>query len=180
VNALADADVGKYLNTYFASSFQKIGTFRLAGARKQGGNVASYFCTPAGQVLHVVAGPVNAAVLLREARWVVEMWKLAQLEKQDSGPGLRSIFSKAHTERLRREHGLAVREPGQLGDHPPPTALVRLLQQPKSQKLNPAGQVHAILAVAALMPIEQIYPIVFEQILGETLSMSPVEVVGTP
>ena len=78
MNALADEKVGDYLNTYFVSSYQKVGTFRVVQGEKQGGNVASYFCAPNGQVLHVVTGPVSAEVLLREARWAVEMHKLAR------------------------------------------------------------------------------------------------------
>ena len=58
VNALANPEVGKYLNEYFVSSFQKVATFRIVnGGQKQGGNVASYFCAPDGRVLHVVRRP---------------------------------------------------------------------------------------------------------------------------
>ena len=53
MNALANPEVGKYLNEYFVSSFQKVATFRIVGKQKQGGNVASYFCAPDGRVLHV-------------------------------------------------------------------------------------------------------------------------------
>ena len=53
MNALANPEVGKYLNEYFVSSFQKVGTFRIVNGQKQGGNVASYFCAPDGRVLHV-------------------------------------------------------------------------------------------------------------------------------
>ena len=49
--------------------------WNIVGATKQGGNVASYFCAQDGRVLHVVAGPVNAQTLLREAKWVVETVK---------------------------------------------------------------------------------------------------------
>ena len=44
MGALTDEKVGEYLNEHFVSSFQKVGTFRVVGAQKQGGNVASYFC----------------------------------------------------------------------------------------------------------------------------------------
>jgi hypothetical protein len=71
VSALASSEVGKYLNENFVSSFQKVATFRIVGQQKQGGNVASYFCAPDGRVLHVIAGPVDAATMLREAKWVV-------------------------------------------------------------------------------------------------------------
>jgi len=111
VNALADPQVGKYLNEYFASSFQKVATFRIVdGGQKQGGNVASYFCAPDGRVLHVVAGPVDSATLLREAQWVVETTKKAVEESHGEGAAFKANLRKAHAERLRREHGL-VAEP---------------------------------------------------------------------
>ena len=69
---MAKEKVGKYVNTHFVSAFQKVATFQINGNQKQGGNVASYFCAPDGRVLHVVAGPVDAGTLLREAKWVVE------------------------------------------------------------------------------------------------------------
>jgi len=108
VSALADPEVGKYLNEYFVSSFQKVATFRIVGAQKQGGNVASYFCAPDGRVLHVVAGPVNAPTLLREARWVVETTRRAMAETKGDGAAFKAYFRKAHAERLRTEHGLVV------------------------------------------------------------------------
>ena len=67
MNALANPEVGKYLNEYFVSSFQKVATFNIVGNQKQGGNVASVLLRPDGRVLHVVAGPVDAATMLREA-----------------------------------------------------------------------------------------------------------------
>jgi hypothetical protein len=109
VNALADERVGKYLNEYFVSSFQKVATFRIVGnGQKQGGNVASYFCAPDGRVLHVIAGPVDAGTMLREAQWVVETTKKAIAESKGDGALFKAAFRKAHADRLRQEHGLAV------------------------------------------------------------------------
>jgi len=108
VNALASPEVGKYLNEYFCSSFQKVATFRIVGAQKQGGNVASYFCAPDGRVLHVVAGPVDAATLLREAKWVVETTKAALKEAKGDGGVFKAHYRKAHAARLRSDHGLVV------------------------------------------------------------------------
>ena len=51
MNALANPEVGKYLNEYFASSYQKVATFKIVNGQKQGGNVAAYFCAPDGRVL---------------------------------------------------------------------------------------------------------------------------------
>jgi len=90
------------------SAFQKVGTFKIVGKQKQGGNVASYFCAQDGRVLHVVAGPVNANVLLKEAKWVVETVKTALKENKSNGTTFKSQFRKAHAQRLRKEHGLMV------------------------------------------------------------------------
>jgi hypothetical protein len=108
VNALANPEVGKYLNEYFCSSFQKVATFRIVGAQKQGGNVASYFCAPDGRVLHLVAGPVDAQTLLREAKWVVETTQKAIKDSKGDGAKFKAAMRKAHSEKLRQENGLNV------------------------------------------------------------------------
>ncbi len=111
MNALANPEVGKYLNEYFVSAFQKVGTFRIVGGvggAKQGGNVASYFCATDGRVLHVVAGPVNAATLLKEAKWVVDSVKTTLAECEKNGKSFKAEFRKLHADRLRKEHGLTV------------------------------------------------------------------------
>ncbi len=108
MNALANDEVGKYLNENFVSSYQKVATFKIVDGQKQGGNVASYFCAPDGRVLHVVAGPVDAATLLREAKWVVETTRIAMKEAKDDGGKFKAFFRKAHAEKLRTENGLAV------------------------------------------------------------------------
>jgi hypothetical protein len=108
VNALANKEVGKYLNEYFASSFQKVATFRIVNGQKQGGNVASYFCAPDGRVLHAIAGPVDAATMLREAQWVVESTKKAMAESKGDGAEFKALFRRWHADRLRKEHGLVV------------------------------------------------------------------------
>jgi hypothetical protein len=108
VNALADPRVGKYLNEYFVSAFQKVATFRIVNGQKQGGNVASYFCAPDGRVLHVVAGPVAAETLLQEARWVVETTKQSLKDSKGDGAAFKASFRKAHADRVRTEHGLVV------------------------------------------------------------------------
>ena len=108
MNALANPDVGKYLNEYFVSSFQKVATFKIVDGQKQGGNVASYFCAPDGRVLHVVAGPVDAPTMLREAHWVVETTQRLMKESNGDGAKFKALLRTAHAERLRREHGLVV------------------------------------------------------------------------
>jgi hypothetical protein len=108
VNALADEKVGKYINEYFVSSFQKVATFRIVNGQKQGGNVATYFCAPDGRVLHAIAGPTDAGTMLREAQWVVETTKKAMAEAKGDGTKFKAFFRKAHADRLREDHGLVV------------------------------------------------------------------------
>jgi hypothetical protein len=131
------------------SSYQKVGAFTVARRAKQGGNVASYFCTPDGKVLHAVAGPADAATFLREARWTVEAYKLARLEVGTDVSRLKTFFRQAHARRLRDEAG----------------------QQDRQER------VHRLLADNPLPGIDQVYRQVFEQILGERVSSAPVRVV---
>ena len=108
MNALANPEVGKYFEKYFVASFQRVGTFKIVGKAKQGGNVATYFCAPDGRVLHAVAGPVDAGTLLREAKWVVESaTKGIEVSKGD-GAAFKAYMRKAHADKLRGEHGLVV------------------------------------------------------------------------
>jgi hypothetical protein len=108
VGALADPKVGAYVNEHFCSAFQKVGTFRIVGKNKQGGNVASYFCAPDGRVLHVVAGPVDAGTFLREAKWIIETAENAIAKSKGDGGVFKAAMRRAHAERLRSEHGLVV------------------------------------------------------------------------
>jgi len=108
VNALANPEVGKFVNEYFCSSFQKVATFKIVGGAKQGGNVASYFCAPDGRVLHCVAGPVDAATMLRESKWVVDTVKKAIADSKGDGAKFKAAMRKAHADKLRAETGLVV------------------------------------------------------------------------
>lgn len=108
MGALNNAEVGKYVNKYFVSAFQKVGTFRIVGKQKQGGNVAAYFCAPDGRVLHAVAGPVNAATMLKELKWTVETAQKAIKEAKNDGAKFKESFRKAHAKKLKDEYGLVV------------------------------------------------------------------------
>ena len=108
MNALANPEVGKFVNEHFCSSFQKVATFKIVGAAKQGGNVASYFCAPDGRVLHIIAGPVDSATFLREAKWVVETVKTTMKEADGDGGKFKAIMRKAHAKKLSDETGIAV------------------------------------------------------------------------
>jgi len=175
VNALSKEDVGTYLNRHFVAAFQKVGTFRVVGGAKQGGNVASYFCKPDGYVLHVVAGPVNAQTLLREARWVVETNNMGMLENGNNLARWKAFFRKAHLERLRREHSLDGKTQRWPVYTAVPTGIGPLLDRlPAWMGLSQQGQVHYLLAAYPLVKIDKIYKLVFEKILHEKVSTLPV------
>lgn len=108
MGALANPEVGKFINEFFVSSFQKVATFQIVNGQKQGGNVAAYFCAPDGRVLHCVAGPVDAATMLREAKWVVDTAKAAIEKSKGDGGRFKELFRTAHAEKLRAESGIVV------------------------------------------------------------------------
>jgi hypothetical protein len=137
VNALANPEVGKYLNEHFCSSFQRVATFRIVGKQKQGGNVAAYFCAPDGRVLHSIAGPVNADVMLKEAKWVIETATKSVKECKGDGAVFKALIRKAHAERLRSEHGLIV-QPVTFDDYEEPDPKSALTyRDPTGQPLAP-------------------------------------------
>jgi hypothetical protein len=174
---LTDENVGNYLNDHFVASFQKVGTFRVVNGQKQGGNIASYFCLADGSILHVVTGPVDAATLLREARWVVENRKLAVSLSNGNYAKYRTFFKKAHTDRLHQEHRLRL-DPQQLADESPLLTLSASTFASLRQKKGISSQalVHLLLAAFPLAKIDQAYQVVFESILGEKVSTLPVAV----
>jgi hypothetical protein len=176
VNALANADVGDYLNKHFTATFQKVGSFRVAGAQKQGGNVASYFCTPDGGVLDAVAGPVDASTLLREARWVVETRKMALLESGGDVNRYRLFLRMAHAQRLADEDGVTDVNWRALPLYrPTEAALESLLDNDRhARQLNQQGRVHLLLAAFPLVKLDQAYKVVYERILNEQVTTAPV------
>src|SRR5207244_7309842 len=80
----------------------------IVGKQKQGGNVATHFCAPDGRVLHTIAGPVNAATMLREAQWIVDTAKKGIAESKGDGGKFKIFIRTAHADKLRKEHGLVV------------------------------------------------------------------------
>ena len=175
MNALANRQVGEYLNRHFVSAFQKVATFEINGGQKQGGNVAAYFCTPDGRVLHAVAGPVNAHVFLREARWANETFQMAQLENPEQ---LQAFFRKAHVSRLRAEGVTIAEERLPAAERVTPKTLDQVLALNGHLGLGNRSKVNLLLAVAPTPRLEHIYRAVFERILDEKISTNPVQVDG--
>jgi len=162
--------VGQYLNDHFVAAFQKVSSFKIVNGQKQGGNVASYFCTPEGRVLDAVAGPVDGATLLREARWVVETCNLAELDGK-TGDSLKGVFGKAHADRLLHESGLRsdLRPRADFTDEDVAALLER------GRGMDSAARIHLLLSTYPLPPIGKVYRPIFERLLNEPVSTSPVQ-----
>lgn len=190
MNALANPEVGDYLNRHFISTVLKAGTFAVANGQKQGGNVASYFCTADGAVLHAIAGPVDAETMLQEARWVVNTRNLAVFESRGNANHYREFIRKAHGDRLEKEFGIDPRElarsyvammygsPGQPADPLERVSLDRLGVHGRLSNGVAGNQarIHALLVAYPLIRVEQFYKHVFERILGQKVSTLPVQV----
>lgn len=142
MSALANPEVGAFINENFVSAFQKVATFTIVNGQKQGGNVASYFCAPDGRVLHAIAGPVDAGTFLREARWVVDSVRQAMDESKRSGMSFKSNFRKWHADRLRAEHGIIVKpvtfDPPATADSTGPLSYSNPNGEPIANLLEPA------------------------------------------
>jgi hypothetical protein len=159
----------------FESTYQKVGTFRIVNGQKQGGNVASYFCLTDGTVIHAVAGPLNAKQYLQELRWAVDLRKLAASEAAGDVAKYRAAVRKGHLERLASESGLRL-QPNALPvltSGAPTAPTVNPIRQ-KAGRLGNQGQVHALLAYYPVPKLQQLYVIVFEDVLKEKVSTLPV------
>jgi len=138
---------------------------------KVGGNVAVYFCTPALEVIHAVAGNVDASTLLRAAEWSEQVWK-----------GLQSLPASVHRDVVRIAHARAgLQDPlielihGRWAGRERAIAPCRSRARTEVVRLGlPAadhgGTVHRLLAARPLPALSEIYRHVFEKILGEQVS----------
>jgi len=89
--------VAEYFQKHFVAAYQQVGSFEVVDEhgklQRNGGNVASYFCTPEGRVVHAVTGPVAADELLDEARWAVAAYDATSA---DSPADVPSELARAH------------------------------------------------------------------------------------
>lgn len=165
------------------ATYLKVGTFQIVGDRKVGGNVASYFCLPDGTVLHAVAGPANGSTFLHEARWAWEIRKTALTHATDLVSGdvdrdrLRAEMKNAHEERFAAatnpQWALKLRA-GAAGAAPNGHRGIGAMSPDLPRHVNRQAQVHWLLATRPLERIDQIYPVVWQEILREQLSNLPV------
>jgi len=165
--------VGAYLDKYFVPAFQKVGTFRIVGKNKQGGNVASYFCAPDGRVLHVVTYDPPAAQGDNDALTY----------RDPTGRPLAPVLPPPPIDgpdvKLRNQLEQAGKFAGGAGGLGMPAGGLALVKDRKGQgwALNNQGRAHQLLAAHAMVKIENVYASVFEGILGERVSTRPVEIV---
>lgn len=156
------------MNDHFVSAWQKVGTFRIVNGEKQGGNVASYFCRPDGTVVHAVAGKVDARTFLAEARFAVELDKLARLNGETNRLRNKLTVADGHQKRVKVEAAAMKGEPdSELGGWGRDFAV-------RYGMLDARTQVSAVLMQSPLPKLELLYPFVWEKILKERLNASPV------
>lgn len=174
MGALADDKVGEFVGTHFVAAYKKVGTFQKDGQNKNGGNVATYFCLPDGTVLHVIPGPVDAAVFLREARWAVDTYESAVLEHQDDRDGQKEHLKLAHGIRYLTERGRG----------PIPVAAKGVSQAKRVDasmpRVLPRGigtltQAHWLMWSNPLPPLFAVYRTVWADILNEQVTDTPVQ-----
>ncbi len=156
----------------FVAAHQQVGAFvatKVNGAIvKQGGNVASYFCTPEGRVIHAVIGPVGADELLKEANWALAAWKEAK--SSDELDDQQTEISLAHRRELPGLPETNERGPNHGRNKVVvPTAWGNVARLVGTQP----QKVHQLLTEKPLAPLAEVYVEVFERILGERVSSAP-------
>lgn len=159
------------MNDHFACTHQKVGTFQIVNGQKQGGNVAAYFCRTDGTVVHAVAGPVDAAAFLAEAKFAVELDNLAQLDGGKNADKQKKVVTDAHLKRVKLEaQGVGW---GNVAD-------LRMTSDDKFyvnfHQLGTQAKVSALLTRKPLAPLEEVYPLVWEKVLLQARNVAPVVV----
>ncbi len=188
---LAKPEVGDFLSKHFVAAFDRVGTFRVnvggdgTAANKNGGNVAAFFCTPSGKVIHAVAGPRTAEAFLAEAKWTTMVYREALSDPRTGRRLVASDQVPRMAVAIRHAHAAAA----ELIAHPTTPAPGRelVLHEPAAdpnlaglerQGLERRRKVHTLLKDIALEPVAQVGPKVYHDILGEELSTKPVELTG--
>ena len=190
MGALANDQVGEFVNKHFVSTYVKVGTFLLVNGQKQGGNVATYFCLPDGSVLHAIAGPVDANTMLFEAKWVFQVHQRASFESGGDRNKYKEVLLKAHAERADREYGVDRRSITRLHNlgsqgtnadggsfktiNDEITMAKFKVLESQNHRIENRGKVHLLLALFPMVKVEDVYKYVFEQILKEKVSALPV------
>jgi hypothetical protein len=191
--ALAKPEVGDFLTKNYVSVHDKVGTFQVTSssdgktANRNGGNVAAFFCTPSGYVIHAAAGPRTGEAFLAEAKWAVAVYSQILSDRSLGAAqanaekipritaALRQAHSSAHDLLNRPDQNVPGRE---LVIHEPPS-------DPNLKGLDNAGrnqrkQVHKLFKTRAFEPLATIGPKVYTDILGEKVTTKDVQLTGAP
>jgi hypothetical protein len=193
VNALADRKVGELINKHFIASFQRVGSFKIDGKQKQGGNVATYFCAPDGRVLNAIAGPVDAKTMREEVEWTLQKTREAIKESKGKAENFKTLLRKYHAELLREKYGIRVtpilKDGAMQGDESalayrdaegrklaPVLPLPPIENKSEVKQLSNLAKTHQLLAAHAGAKIESLYGAVFQGILNERVTTKPVQV----
>ena len=170
MNALSDPRASDYLNENFVATYLKVGTFAIVNGNKVGGNVASYFCLTDGTVIHAVPGQVSPDKLMEEARWAYETRKAARTRSINPTTGL--VDFRRYSEHMRTAHVERYHaEKDGRGQVNPRQKLAIPASMPRA---GTQAQAHWLLASQPMAKLDDVYPIVWTQILREQLSNLPV------
>jgi hypothetical protein len=128
------------------AAYQQVGSFEVVDEhgklQRNGGNVASYFCTPDGRVIEAVTGPVGAGELLDEARWAVAAYDDAKTGQASETP---ARLARAHRQALPRDAG--------------------------ATRTSNSRAIHQLLAARPLPLLNAVYQEIFERILGQRVNL---------
>ncbi len=162
--------MGELFAKHFVAAHQQVGDFTAVEVdgtiQKNGGNVASYFCTPEGRVIHAVTGPVSADELLAAAQWAIDRWD--EVKDLSTLAVQRAAMAAAHDKAI-RDNAAATSgkaSPGLRGLERYSQLWAEVAQHIGSQ----ADKVHLLLREMPLAALDDVYVHVFERILGERVS----------
>ena len=182
----------------FIASYHQIGDFEVVKVngklQKNGGNVASYFCTPEGRVIHVTAKPVNADQLLREATWAVTTYRQVQAQKPTTLLAQRQLVEQAHLSHFNysnvdfyakvkahfpraqqryEDKMLAVYNEGRRSSYSRKSRYKEsplLLARRAAAKSLGGDRAHQIMLAQPLAPFQEVYREVFEELTNERVT----------
>lgn len=130
---------------------------------KVGGNVATYFCTPEGLVIHAIAGVVSKETFLKEAKWAVRIHSEAKEQVEGNLDKMKEIIATKHKEKITPKQYKTKKSCSDSTEYI--RAVVTL--NVANSKIH---RIHRLLADKPLPTLASIYKHVFEKILGEKVS----------
>ncbi len=149
--------------------------------QKNGGNVASFFCTPDVKVIHATAKPINADQLLREATWAVTTYREVLEQEPKSLPVQMKLVEQAHLKQLKQsswDFDSKVRAELPRAQQDYRTKMQRdrncrclesplLVARRNAARSFGGDRVHQIMLAQPLQPLQSVYREVFEKLTNE-------------